>query len=178
MAGLGNHRRQEGARRAVKSRARWRTPCGALAAVLLACVLFWTTVDEANAMGKMCLFSAVKGVVLEHGKPVAGATIERSYKWMWNDKTGNDTATTDATGAFSLPVIWGHSLFGGLLPHEPFVRQTILINYAGKSYQAWLFNKRGYAENDELNGRPISLVCRLESEPARHGEVFGICEPQ
>lgn len=146
--------------------------------LLLCCALFLTTADEANAMGKMCLFSAVRGVVLDHGQPVKGASIERSYKWMWNDQTGNDETTTDAQGAFSLPVIWGQSLFGSLMPHEPNVRQTILIKYAGKSYEAWLFNKGEYAENGELKGRPISLTCRLEAEPARHGEVYGICEPQ
>lgn len=145
---------------------------------LFSCVLFLTIADEANAMGKMCLFSAVKGVVLDHGKPVEGASIERSYKWMWNDQTGNDAATTDAQGAFSMPAIWRHSFLGSLLPHEPVVRQTILIKVAGKSYEAWMFNKGEYAENGELRGRPISLICRLEAEPARHGEVFGICEPQ
>jgi len=60
--------------------------------------LFFTTAVEANAMGKMCLFSAVKGVVLDHGKPVEGATIERSYKWMWNDQVGVDKTVTDAQG--------------------------------------------------------------------------------
>lgn len=75
-------------------------------------------------------------------------------------------------------MIWGHSIPGSLLPHAPYVRQTILINDAGKSYEAWLFNKRGYGENDELGGCSILLVCRLEVAPARHGEVFGICEPR
>jgi hypothetical protein len=55
---------------------------------LLSCVLFLTIADEANAMGKMCLFSAVKGVVLDHGKPVEGAVIERSYEWAWKGQSG------------------------------------------------------------------------------------------
>jgi hypothetical protein len=74
-------------------------------------------------------------------------------------------------------VIWGRSLSASLLPHEPNVRQTILIKHQGKTYDAWFFNKGDYEENDELR-RPIRLVCRLESEPTRRGEVFGICEPQ
>ena len=129
-------------------------------------------------MGKKCLFSAVKGVVLEHGRPVEGAVIERSYEWAWKQQKGGDSTTTDAQGAFALPVIWGRSLSASLLPHEPNVRQTILIRYAGKSYDAWFVNKGGYEENDELGGRPISVVCRLDSEPTRRGAVFGICEPQ
>lgn len=129
-------------------------------------------------MGKMCLFSAVKGVVLDHGKPVEGASIERSYKWMWNDQTGGDTATTNSQGAFSLPAIWGHSFMASILPHEPVVRQTILIKAGGKSYDAWMFTRGNYQENAELNGRPIVLACRLEAEVTHHGQVYGMCEPQ
>lgn len=178
MTGLGNDKQATHADATKRPRARWRLPAAGLLAVLLASVLFWTTVDEANAMGKKCLFSEVSGVVLDHGTPVEGATIERSYKWMWKDKTGGDTTLTDAKGAFALPSIWGGSFFGSLLPHEPLVRQTILIKHAGQTYKAWMFNKGEYAENGELKGRPISLVCRLEAEPTHHGEVFGICEPQ
>lgn len=127
-------------------------------------------------MGKKCLFSAVKGVVLDHGRPVEGAVIERSYEWSWKDQSGDDSTTTDARGVFSLPVIWGHSLSASLLPHEPLISQTILIRYDGKSYDAWLFSKGGYQENDELDGRAISLTCRLEAQPSRHEGVFGICE--
>lgn len=129
-------------------------------------------------MGRMCLFSAVKGVVLDHGKPVEGAIIERSYEWGWKSQLGSDSTSTNSHGDFHLPVIWGYSLLGSLLPHQPVVRQTILIKYGGKSYEAWLVNKMGYEQNDELDGRPITLTCRLEAEPARHGKVFGICEPQ
>lgn len=178
MTELGNDPHATRVRRTPKARARWRVLGAGLLAVLLASVLFWTTVDEANAMGNKCLFSAVKGVVLDNGTPVQGARIERSYKWMWKDQTGADGTVTDAAGAFSLPSIWGGSFFGSLLPHEPLVRQTILIKHAGKSYKAWMFNKGEYAENGELKGRPISLVCRLDAEPTHHGEVFGICEPQ
>jgi len=53
-----------------------------------------------------------------------------------------------------------------------------LIEYAGKSYNAWMLNRSGYDDNDELKGRPISLICRLEAEVMHHGSVYGICEPQ
>ncbi len=129
-------------------------------------------------MGKMCLFSAVRGVVLDHGKPVAGATIERSYHWAWKDQAGGDSTVTDDKGGFAFPAIWGHSLLGSLLPHEPFVEQTILIHHAGNTYKAWMLDKRNYKENGELGERPVSLVCRLEAEIEHHGKVYGICEPQ
>lgn len=129
-------------------------------------------------MGNLCLFSAVTGVVLDHGRPVEGARLERSYEWRWKPESGRDETRTDADGRFRLPAITRGSLLGSLLPHEPFVRQTLLIHHAGRTYQAWMFNKGEYAENGELGGRPISLVCRLEASPEHHGEVYGICEPQ
>ncbi|WP_246004546.1 carboxypeptidase-like regulatory domain-containing protein [Plasticicumulans acidivorans] len=147
-------------------------------AVAFASALFLLHVQEAQAMGNLCLFSALSGVVLDHGKPVEGARIERSFTWQSNGETGVDETHTDARGSFSLPVIFRRSLLASLLPHEPFIRQTILIHHAGKTYQAWMFNKGEYAENGELGGRPISLVCRLEAEPAHRDGVFGICEPQ
>ena len=41
---------------------------------------------EVRAMGRMYMFSAVQGVVT--GKPVAGAVVERRFKWAWKDETG------------------------------------------------------------------------------------------
>jgi hypothetical protein len=145
---------------------------------LLACALLLTTADEANAMGKMCLFSAVKGVVLDHGKPVEGATIERSYKWAWKDQTGGDNPVTYGRGEFVFTAIWGHSFLGSLLPHEPVVDETILIHHDGQTYKAWMFTRGNYTENTELDGRAIVLGCRLEAEVTHHGQIYGMCEPQ
>lgn len=127
-------------------------------------------------MGKMVLFSAVRGTVLQDGKPVSGAAVDREFEWAWKSETGRDGTTTDANGAFALPDITRKSLFGSLLPHEPLVKQTITITHAGKTYKAWVMFKRDYDENGELNGKPIVMTCRLETEPQRRGEVFGICE--
>ncbi len=129
-------------------------------------------------MGKMCLFSAVRGVVLDHGKPVVGARIERSYDWDWKGTKGQDETSTDAHGAFAMPALWGRSLLGSLLPHEPVVEQTILIQHGGNTYRAWMFDRHNYSENGELHGKAISLICRLEAEVTHHGAVYGICEPQ
>lgn len=130
-------------------------------------------------MAKMVLFSAVRGTVLENGRPVSGATIEREFRWAWKDEVGTDHAVTSAQGEFSLPPIVRSSFLGSLLPHEPMVRQTILIRHAGKTYKAWMFDKGNYDDNGELKGRPIVMRCRLEAEPVRQqGELFGICELQ
>lgn len=127
-------------------------------------------------MGKMVLFSAVRGTVLQGGKPVSGARIERKYKWGWNSETGTDGATTDVRGAFSLPRIERSSFFGSFLPHQPSVDQAMLIHHGGKTYEAWVLLKQNYDDNGELQGKPISLTCRLETPPEHGGPVYGICD--
>ena len=69
-------------------------------------------------MAKMVIFSAVNGRVLLDGKPVAGAVIERRFKWGWKDEAGTDSTTIDAAGAFALPAIERSSLLDSFLPHE------------------------------------------------------------
>jgi hypothetical protein len=75
-------------------------------------------------------------------------------------------------------VIWGRSLIGSLIPNERVVYVRILINHRDQTYKAWMFTRGNYAENGELKGRPIVLVCRLEAEVTHHGEIYGMCEPQ
>lgn len=147
---------------------------GWLAGLLLA-GLALTLATQGTAMAKMVMFSAVSGQVLQDGKPVAGAVVEREFRWSWKSETGTDSTQTDASGAFRLPAIERSSLMGSLLPHEPMVRQTILIKHGGKSYKAWMFDKGNYKPDGEL-GRPIVMTCRLEKQPTHHGDVFGICE--
>ena len=132
---------------------------------------------QGTAMAKMVIFSAVSGQVLLGGKPVAGAVIERDWKWAWKDEAGADRATTSADGQFKLPIVERSSFMGSLLPHSPMVRQTMLIKHEGKRYKAWMFDKEDYNNNGELKGKPIRITCRLETDPVRRGDLFGICEP-
>jgi hypothetical protein len=131
---------------------------------------------QGTAMAKMVIFSAVNGRVMQDGKPVVGAVIERKFKWGWKDETGTDRATTGAQGEFSLPAIERSSLLGSLLPHEVVIDQTMVIQHDGKTYKAWALFKRDYDNNGELDGRPIRITCHLDKPPARRGNVFGICE--
>ena len=140
----------------------------AAAALLLA--------TQGTAMAKMVIFSAIKGRVLLNGKPAVGAVLVREFNWGWKDENGTDRTTTDASGAFSLPVIERSSLLGSILPHEPLVRQVITVKYDGKDYDAWAFYKHNYRENGENEGKPIDVTCRLEAERKRHGDVMGLCE--
>ncbi len=153
---------------------RWRrTVLGPLLALLGAAAL-WLAM-QGTAMATMVIFSAVSGQVLQDGKPVAGAVVEREFRWAWKQENGTDTALTDAQGGFRFPAIERSSLMGSLLPHQPNVRQTILIKHGGKTHKAWMFDKKNYRAEGEI-GRPIVMTCRLESEPTHHGDVYGICE--
>jgi len=154
-------------------------------AVLL--VLGGTLLISTNTFGmfKVCLFSPVKGKVVLKGQPVVGAVIERSYDWAWKDQKGHDETTTDQNGEFSLPAIYGTMIMGSVLPHEPFVDQTIFISHQGKRYQAWWSDKRDYEEYGELGGllkgKPIDLLCDLDGEIKNHdfrgcGQYGGIAE--
>jgi len=128
------------------------------------------------AMGQMYLFSAVDGVVTRQGKPLPGCRVERSFFWHWKDERGSESAVTDASGRFAFAEIVRSSLLGSLLPHEPMVEQTILIRHDGQTYKAWMFDKRNYDKNGELQGRSISLLCDLDAPLNHKGDVYGICE--
>ncbi len=151
---------------------RWARICSAVA------VVWFSLTAQGTAMAKMVIFSQINGRVLLNGSPIAGAVVERDWKWAWKDETGKDQATTAADGQFSLPLVERGSLLGSFLPHTPSVRQTILIKHEGKTYKAWMFDKEDYKLNGELQGKPIRIICRLETQPTRRGEIFGICEPE
>lgn len=154
------------------------------AAIALSMVLALAGMSEVWAMGRMCMFSAVQGVVSEHGRPVAGAVVERQFKWAWKGETSIDRAQTDGEGRFHFDAVLRGSLLGGLLPHEPSVEQEIRIVQGGRSFVAWQFVRDDYQENSELFGQPIRLRCDLgnparkhvlEHHYVRHG-IWGICD--
>lgn len=131
---------------------------------------------QGNAMAKMTIFSEVTGRVLDNGKPVAGATIEREFRWAWGDEVGTDKTTTADDGSFHLPRIERSSFWGSILPHEPTIRQTIKIKVNGKTYDGWLYDKHNYDDKGERGGLALKLLCSLENTPQRHGDAgYGIC---
>ena len=126
-------------------------------------------------MANKVIFSAISGQVLLQGQPVAGARIERSARW--DDEQATDDTASGTDGRFSLPAITRkRGLLDGILASEPFIEQEILIQHGGKTAKAWVFRKRNYRDNGELDGRPIRMTCRLDSEPQSRGKVFGVCE--
>jgi hypothetical protein len=142
-----------------------------LAALALAALLGM----QGQAMANKVIFSAVSGQVLLQGQPVAGAQVARSARW--DNEQAEDGAATSADGRFSLPPITRkRGLLESILPSEPFIEQSILIQHGGKTYKAWVFRKRNFRDDGELDGRPIRMTCRLDSEPQSRGKVFGVCE--
>ncbi|MGN6525693.1 MAG: DUF6795 domain-containing protein [Burkholderiaceae bacterium] len=137
-------------------------------------VLF--VVIRVTGFGKVVIWSAMKGRVVMDGRPVAGAVLRRDFNWGWSDESGTDSTTTDAAGGFRFPSIERRMILGSILPHEPVIRQVMTIDYQGKSYDAWAHFKRNYDVDDENDGRPIDVTCRLEAERHRHGQVMGLCE--
>lgn len=127
-------------------------------------------------MAKMVIFSAVEGQVLLNGAPVAGAEIEREFHWAWKTENGGDKTRTGQDGSFMLPSIERSSLLGSLLPHEPVIKQRIVVRHGGKSYDVWMNFKRDYDNNSENGGRAVKVVCRIEGPAVRRGQVAGLCE--
>ncbi len=122
------------------------------------------------------LFSPVEGEVTREGAPVAGAKVVRSFEWIWGAEKGSDSATTDAQGRFSFPVVKRSSFSASLIPHQPAINQKIVIEAAGQSYEAWMALKSNYDMNGEIGGRPLVLTCELTKPAIRHETHYGICE--
>ncbi len=131
----------------------------------------------------LCLFSEVEGVVLDHGKPVVGAELERIWELGYDESTGSDKATTDEKGYFRFPKVTRFYILPGILPFmQPVIAQTINIHSEGKKVEAWMTSKWDYKEDSEL-GKNIHIICHLDRTPdftgvpgKPHGAVFGVCE--
>ena len=109
----------------------------------------------------LILFSEVRGTVLQHGQPVAHARVSREYRWAWKQHTGVDETTTDGQGRFHFPAIAGRSFTARWLPHEPSVRQTITVEFAGRRHPVWAHDKANSRDHGEIGG-PIVLTCPLD----------------
>ena len=152
---------------------------------ILVASLLLVTAGTGYAMSRfnLCLFSEVEGIVLDHGKPVVGAELERIWDLGYDESRGSDRTTTDEKGYFRFPKVSKFYILPGLLPFmQPDVGQDILIYFGGKKIDAWHTTKSDYKVNSEL-GKPIRLSCRIENDPiftpipGRKGHaVFGVCE--
>lgn len=131
---------------------------------------------RAMPFAKVVLWSPMRGRVLLNGAPAAGAVLVRSYHWHWADRKGTDRTVADADGRFAFPAIHGRMVLGLVLPHEPVTRQEMSVEHLGVSYFAWYHFNHDYLLDAENGGRPIVVACRLDEQPHKHGDLYGLCD--
>ena len=110
--------------------------------------------------GKACLFSKISGIITLDGKPVANAKITRTVN-LNKDKV--DHTYTDDKGYFEMPTIFQRTVTQ-FLPLEFVVKQDIVVQYNGNSYDIWSGVKRTPEENAESRGEALKVQCELNSE--------------
>jgi hypothetical protein len=146
---------------------------------LLIFILVVTPITGYSMSFKKCMFSEVEGIVIQGGKPLEGATIERSYRWALPGSGKQETTQSNKDGHFHFPVMYHDgifpSFFSSIIPHEPVITQDITIRYNEKEYEAYLFSKRDYDLNSELDGVKLKLICDLDKEASREGGFYGVC---
>ncbi len=142
-------------------------------------ILLMTTWGYAMAIsdfGKVCLFSAISGVITLDGKPVANARLVRTAN---RDSAKTDETTTDKDGHFSLPVMFERTVTK-YLPQEFVVKQDILVYYKDAKYDMWSGVKRKPEENTESRGKPLVVKCELSQEKkfkqVNNSPIISLCE--
>lgn len=111
-------------------------------------------------VGKVCLFSAISGVITLDGVPAANARLVRTGD---RDGAKTDETTTDENGYFEFPVMLERTITK-LLPQEFVASQKIFVYYHDKKYEMWDGIKRTSEENTESRGKPLIVTCELNSE--------------
>jgi hypothetical protein len=130
-----------------------------------------------NDMSEKVIFSELHGQVLANGAPAAGATVDRSWNWGLTDEKGSDQTVTDSEGEFRLPAVSRRSGLKGLLPHEPFVEQTIRVTHAGQTLDVWMHDRRNYRAGGELGPQAaadaLAVTIVLDAPVAHNGPIYG-----
>jgi len=111
-------------------------------------------------VGKLCIFSAISGVITKDGQPVAHAKLIRTGS---KERKHQDETTTDESGHFSFPPMYERSI-AKYLPMEFVASQKIMVDYKGQSYKLWSGVKRKPDENTESRGKPLIVKCALNSK--------------
>lgn len=128
--------------------------------VFLLLTLFGGTAVGLTDIGKLCIFSAISGVITKDGQPVAHAKLVRTGS---KERKHQDETTTDENGHFSFPPMYERSI-AKFLPMEFVASQEIMVVYKGQSYKLWTGVKRKPEENTESRGNPLIVQCDLNTE--------------
>lgn len=121
------------------------------------------------------LASAISGrLVAQNGAPASGVTIQR--KWAWDNKSGEDQATTDAAGLFDFPAVPNPKrvgFFGRL--STPSIKVTVTAKSGGSDVVLLNYYKNSYSENSESpDFAPIYVDCHTAGSKASEFP-FGVC---
>ena len=111
-------------------------------------------------IGKVCLFSAMSGVITLDGKPVANARLVRTVS---REGVRTDETTTDSKGNFTFPAMFERTVTK-YLPQEFVASQEITAHLNKKEHKIWVGVKRSPSENSESRGKPLAVKCDLNSE--------------
>ena len=114
---------------------------------------------------KVCLFSAISGVITLNGEPVKGAHVKRVVEKFYSSGHNTDETMTDDRGYFEMPAVFDQSWLGKFLPGEFVFPQQIFVTYGGEEYKIWEGVKRTREENAEARGHELVVQCNLDSEP-------------
>ena len=120
----------------------------------------WGYAMAISDVGKVCLFSAISGVITLDGKPVANARLVRIVK---KEGAKTDETTTDEKGYFQFPPVFDRTITK-FLPMEFVVSQVIDLHHQGMKYELWNGVKRNPDENTESRGLPLIVQCELNQE--------------
>ena len=111
-------------------------------------------------VGKVCTFSQISGVILNHGEPVKNTIIVRRVDYQGDSE---DETRTDDMGHFTMPSLFERSVTK-LLPQEFVVGQSLLIQRDGELVEFHMGVKRKPEENVEGRGKALEVTCELTDE--------------
>lgn len=128
--------------------------------------------ESSTDFGKVCLFSAISGVVKLDGVPVAHAKLVRK------SGTKIDAIVTNEEGYFRFEAKFQRTITK-FLPQEFCASQVITVYYEDKEYKMWSGVKRKKEENAESRGKPLIVECELYSEEeliiVNRSPIFSLC---
>ncbi|HEX5487045.1 MAG TPA: DUF6795 domain-containing protein [Limnobacter sp.] len=122
---------------------------------LLVAGLFTWIQAQSETRSNLLLFSPVNGQLLDHGKPMAGQTIQRMYLWNMEKKPHYDNTLTDSQGRFHFDEIRGSAEYGffAQLFNQPVILQDIYLLLPDKKIDFY-FHSRQNHRNCEETGYP------------------------
>ena len=112
---------------------------------------------------KVHLCPAVKGRLMNNGKPLINATITRTLSYS-DGKYTEDMCNTDNDGYFSMPEKSLRSSQPALLIAEKFTNQRIYTHYYGDEYLLWSCKNSGISAKSEYANKLQSLYGDIKDD--------------